>query len=299
MVDQGDKVALRSVTLNERIGDLIIVTRGLEGGERVIVEGIQKVRPGHAGEARGGPAGGTPPARWRGDAGVPAASAAAGAGIAVDASAGPAGGKAQERRLGPMAQFFIGRPIVAIVIAILTVCWGPPRSSNSPSSSTRSSPRRRSASRRPTRAPRAVAVEQSVATPVEQEVNGVDKMIYMQSSNTSDGRMLLDVSFEVGVDQDTANVLTQNRVTVAQARLPQEVIQQGVTVKKQSPSILMVISVNSPEGATTRTSSSTTAASTCATRSSASPGSPRSISSAAPTTACASGSSPTSWPSSG
>jgi HAE1 family hydrophobic/amphiphilic exporter-1 len=93
-----------------------------------------------------------------------------------------------------------------------------------------------------------VAVEQSVATPVEQEVNGVDKMIYMQSSNTSDGRMVLDVSFEVGVDQDTANVLTQNRVTVAQARLPQEVITQGVTVKKQSPSILMVISVYSPGG---------------------------------------------------
>src|SRR5262245_44241049 len=94
----------------------------------------------------------------------------------------------------------------------------------------------------------AVAVEQSVATPIEQEVNGVDRMIYMQSSNTSDGRMLLDVNFEVGVDQDTANVLTQNRVAIAQSRLPQEVNQQGVTVKKQSPSILMVISVYSPEG---------------------------------------------------
>ncbi|MGH7355868.1 MAG: efflux RND transporter permease subunit, partial [Candidatus Rokuibacteriota bacterium] len=94
----------------------------------------------------------------------------------------------------------------------------------------------------------AVAVEQSVATPVEQEVNGVDRMIYMQSSNTSDGRMLLDVNFEVGVNQDTANVLTQNRVTTAQARLPQEVTAQGVTVKKQSPSILMVISVYSPKG---------------------------------------------------
>jgi HAE1 family hydrophobic/amphiphilic exporter-1 len=94
----------------------------------------------------------------------------------------------------------------------------------------------------------AVAVEQSVATPVEQEVNGVDRMVYMQSSNTSDGRMLLDVSFEVGVDQDTANVLTQNRVASAQARLPQEVNAQGVTVKKQSPSILMLVSVYSPKG---------------------------------------------------
>src|SRR5947207_1462298 len=94
----------------------------------------------------------------------------------------------------------------------------------------------------------ALAVEQSVATPIEQEVNGVDRMIYMKSSNTSDGRMLLDVNFEVGVDQDTANVLTQNRVSSAQARLPQDVVAQGVTVKKQSPSILMLISLYSPEG---------------------------------------------------
>ena len=72
-----------------------------------------------------------------------------------------------------------------------------------------------------------MAVEQSVATPIEQEVNGVESMIYMQSSNTSDGRMLLDVSFAVGVDQDKANVLTQNRVSTAQARLPQEVTRRA------------------------------------------------------------------------
>src|SRR6476661_7046997 len=119
-----------------------------------------------------------------------------------------------------MSEFFIRRPIVAIVIAIITVLLGlfslirlsieqypflaPPTirvTANYPGAS-------------------AIAVEQSVATPVEQEVNGVDRMIYMKSSNTSDGRMQLDVSFAVGVDQDTANVLTQNRVTVAQARLP-------------------------------------------------------------------------------
>src|SRR5436189_3213954 len=73
-------------------------------------------------------------------------------------------------------------------------------------------------------------------------------MIYMQSSNTSDGRMLLDVNFAVGVDQDKANVLTQNRVNSAQARLPAEAIAQGVTVKKQSPSILMVVSLYSSKG---------------------------------------------------
>jgi HAE1 family hydrophobic/amphiphilic exporter-1 len=147
-----------------------------------------------------------------------------------------------------MANFFIRRPIVAIVISIIIVLMGlftlkdlsieqypflaPPTirvTATYPGAS-------------------AIAVEQSVATPVEQEVNGVDNMIYMKSSNTSDGRMQLDVNFEVGMDQDTANVLTQNRVSSAQARLPQEVVQQGVTVKKQSPSILMLISLYSPNG---------------------------------------------------
>jgi len=146
-----------------------------------------------------------------------------------------------------MANFFIRRPIVAIVISILIVLMGlfslkglsieqypflaPPTirvTANYPGAS-------------------AIAVEQSVATPLEQEVNGVDGMIFMKSSNTSDGRMQLDVNFEVGTVQDTANVLTQNRVSAAQARLPQEVVQQGVTVKKMSPSILMLISVVSPE----------------------------------------------------
>src|SRR5688572_18835484 len=145
-----------------------------------------------------------------------------------------------------MASFFIRRPIVAIVISILIVLMGlftlkdlsieqypflaPPTirvTATYPGAS-------------------AITVEESVATPIEQEVNGVDDMIYMKSSNTSDGRMQLDVNFEVGVDQDTANVLTQNRVSIAQARLPQEVVQQGVTVKKMSPSILMIISVYSP-----------------------------------------------------
>src|SRR5262249_17676683 len=147
-----------------------------------------------------------------------------------------------------MAEFFIRRPVVAVVISILIVLLGVATLT------------RLSIEQYPFLAPptirvtgtypgaSAVAVEQSVATPIEQEVNGVEHMIYMKSSNTSDGRMQLDVNFTVGVNQDMSNVLTQNRVSSAQARLPQEVIAQGVTVKKMSPSILMLISLSSPNG---------------------------------------------------
>ena len=147
-----------------------------------------------------------------------------------------------------MADFFIRRPIVAIVIAILTVLMGinTLRGLSFEQYPFLAPPTIRVTATYPGAS--ALAVEQSVATPIEQEVNGVDRMIYMKSSNTSDGRMQLDVNFEVGVDQDTANVLTQNRVSTAQARLPQEVVQQGVTVKKQSQSILMLISLYSPAG---------------------------------------------------
>ena len=94
----------------------------------------------------------------------------------------------------------------------------------------------------------AVNVEQSVATPVEQKVNGVENMIYMKSTNASSGAMELQVSFEVGTDLDMANVLTQNRVSEAQALLPEEVKRLGVTVKKQLSFPLLLISLISPNG---------------------------------------------------
>src|SRR4026209_2340130 len=111
-----------------------------------------------------------------------------------------------------MAEFFIRRPIVAIVTSVLTVLLG------------LATLVRLSIEQYPFLAPptirvtgtypgaSAVAVEQSVATPIEQEVNGVENMIYMKSSNTSDGRMQLDVNFTVGVNQHTAHVPTQDRV---------------------------------------------------------------------------------------
>ncbi len=93
----------------------------------------------------------------------------------------------------------------------------------------------------------AKTVGDTVATPIELEVNGVERMLYMTSKSTNDGQMYLDVTFEVGTNLDMAQVLVQNRVSIAEAKLPEEVKRQGVTTKKKSPSILLVVSVTSPD----------------------------------------------------
>lgn len=81
----------------------------------------------------------------------------------------------------------------------------------------------------------AVNMEQAVATPIEQQVNGVEKMLYMKSVNANNGSMVLQVSFDVGTDLDNANMLTQNRVTTANPFLPAEVKNLGVNVKNRTP----------------------------------------------------------------
>ncbi|MEJ2584593.1 MAG: efflux RND transporter permease subunit [Robiginitalea sp.] len=89
----------------------------------------------------------------------------------------------------------------------------------------------------------ALNVEESVATPIEQEMNGVDNMIYMKSTNSNDGTMTVQVSFEVGTDPDMNTVLAQNRVSAATAKLPQAVTKYGVTTKKSLPNTLMLVSL--------------------------------------------------------
>ena len=94
----------------------------------------------------------------------------------------------------------------------------------------------------------ALNVEQSVASPLEQEINGVDNMIYMKSINANDGTMNIETSFEIGTDPDMNTVFTQNRVAAATPKLPEEVKRLGVKTEKSLPNILMLISLYSPEG---------------------------------------------------
>jgi len=93
----------------------------------------------------------------------------------------------------------------------------------------------------------AVTVADTVASVIEQEVNGVEDMIYMYSQSTDDGNMSLRVTFDIGTDIDKAQVLVQNRVAQAEPRLPEEVRRNGITVNKRAPDLLLVVHLVSPD----------------------------------------------------
>jgi multidrug efflux pump len=142
-----------------------------------------------------------------------------------------------------MSRFFIDRPIMAAVLSIVIVILGVVAVVKLP------------VAQYPEVAPPTVSitanypganaldVAENVATPIEQEINGVENMIYMLSKCTNDGQMILDVTFTPGTDLNMAQVLVQNRVSIAEAKLPEEVKRQGVTTKKKSPSILLCVNL--------------------------------------------------------
>ncbi len=147
-----------------------------------------------------------------------------------------------------MAEFFVRRPIVAMVIAIIIIIVGVVSMGALPVAQYPDiTPPEIGVTASYTGA-NAEVVEQSVATPLEQKVNGVENSIYMKSVNSNDGTMNLTVSFEVGADLDMSNVLVQNRVSEAQASIPEEVKRLGISVKKKLSFPLLLISVYSPGG---------------------------------------------------
>ena len=144
--------------------------------------------------------------------------------------------------------FFIGRPKFAFVISIVIVLAG--------LIAIRSIP----VAEFPEIAPPQVqvtasypgadaqVVQEAVAAPIEAEVNGVDGMLYMSSTSSNGGGYALTITFAVGTDPDLAAVNVQNRVAIAQSRLPQDVVRQGIITRKQSSNMLMVVNLTSPQG---------------------------------------------------
>jgi multidrug efflux pump subunit AcrB len=147
-----------------------------------------------------------------------------------------------------MAEFFIRRPIVAMVIAIVTVIVGLVTLSRLPIAEyPQVSPTLIEVTAN-YRGAAAEAVMDSVAIPIESKVNGVDKMLYMQSFSANDGKMVLKVTFDVGTNVDIMQVNTQNCVSLATAQLPDAVKREGVSVNRSSPDLLMVLGLYSPKG---------------------------------------------------
>ncbi|MEI6177571.1 MAG: multidrug efflux RND transporter permease subunit [Verrucomicrobiota bacterium] len=147
-----------------------------------------------------------------------------------------------------MAEFFIRRPIVAMVISIVTCIVGLVSLSRLPISEYPNVSPTLIQVTSSYRGAAAEAVMESVATPIETKVNGVDKLLYMQSYNANDGKMTLNVTFDVGTDVDIMQVNTQNRVGQAEAQLPDAVKREGVITNRSSPDILLAIGLSSPKG---------------------------------------------------
>ena len=146
-----------------------------------------------------------------------------------------------------LARFFIDRPVLAWVISIVIVLLGGIAAGLLPIAQYPKSRRRPSGWTASTPGPTPRCVADTVAAPIEQQINGVENMLYMSSQSGNDGSYTLDVTFELGTDINMAQVLVQNRVAIALPTLPDEVRTIGVTIKKRSPDILLVVNLYSED----------------------------------------------------
>src|SRR4249920_3154261 len=146
------------------------------------------------------------------------------------------------------SHFFINRPIFASVLSIVIVIIGGLAIFQLPIAQFPNivPPTIVVTARYPGANPQVLA--DTVATPIEQEVNGVENMLYMSAQCAGDGSMTLTITFKLGTDLNKAQVLVQNRVAVAEPRLPEEVRRLGITTAKRSPSITLIVHLVSPTG---------------------------------------------------
>src|SRR6516162_2879144 len=142
-----------------------------------------------------------------------------------------------------LARFFIDRPVLAWVISIVIVLLGAIAAGFLPIAEYPEiqPPTVRVTANYP--GANAQVVADTVAAPIEQQVVGVEGMLYMSSQSSNDGSYSLDVTFALGTDVNISQVLVQNRVAIAQPTLPDQVKAIGVTVKKRSPDILLVVNL--------------------------------------------------------
>ncbi len=146
-----------------------------------------------------------------------------------------------------MSRFFVGRPIVAIVIAIITVLGGLVAMQALPIAQFPDIIPPQIMVTATYNGADALTIEQSVATPLEQQMNGVDNMLYMQSTNSNDGTMQLTVTFDVATDPNIDQVNVQNRMAQAQPNLPADVNAFGLTMRKSTGFPMLIISLTSPK----------------------------------------------------